>query len=432
MPLRPAALQPGPQHSEPRYDSTVVHAQTLVRCVALTGAALAVLPSAAHAGGLLGEYRWQSPQTAWAPLELQADSRVTLIRDGKPTATASVHGSGPLGVVLVIKDPPSSTSPALIAYGPAGEEAMLYPTSALQVHATGDGSDAWVVLPEGRYRLYGAADGGPVDARLRLDGLAGAAELTTVGSVTGAGSAELDRRDTAPTSNVAVVGSFFELTEPGFFAFGVAARTPSTANAPPASAAMRVERCLYGPDADHGDEAFGPGCPGGEGDDLVGTPGTGTGLIPSARGTSFFRLGAPAGRWGVGGNVEVAGPPPDIHASAIWFPFGRAIQWPVDVTTPPSFAIGFVRWSYTSGVLRATLECRPAPCAGRARLRVGGHTVASSRSIRSRGSRLRFRLKVPRSVSRRRPRATLIVEGRHPSGQRRRVTRSLRIRSASA
>lgn len=413
-------------HSALQYDSPVVRAQILVRSVVIAGVALALLPLDAGARDLLGEYRWRAPHTAWAPLELQADSPVTLIRDGEPAAVASVQGGGPMRVVLLVKDPPAAESPALVATSPTGDEAMLYPTSSLPVHASGDGSNAWVVLPKGRYRLYAAADGGPVEARLRLEGVAGSADLTSVGFLPGGGSAELVRRDSAPTTNVAVVGGYFRLAEPGFFAFGVSARTRTTGSAPPASAAMRVERCLYGPDARDEDDAFGPGCPGGEGDDLTGAPGVGTGLLPVARGTSLFRVGAPAGHWGVGGNVEVAGAPPDIAASAIWFPFGRDIPWPADA---PDFAIELLRSSYASGLIRATLECRPAPCTARARLRVGKRTVASSSSRSGPQGRLQVRMKVPARVVRPR-RATLIVEGRDANGQRRRVTRSLRIRTA--
>lgn len=158
------------------------------------------------------------------------------------------------------------------------------------------------VLPAGRYRLYLIADGSPVTVHIRLEGLDGVTHLepaTTVQS-----SQQLN--DESGPDLRSVAGLWYGGVSDVLAARGRVVGLSWAEGSRSIASAASWQRCLYFGDQDEVTTAtaYAPGCPGADFLAVV-APTVVTGRASSV---SIDTLkGAPAGRYGVGGNATYGG-----------------------------------------------------------------------------------------------------------------------------
>ena len=397
-----------------------------MRWVAMVLLLVLVAPAgAAAAPGLAGNTSLDAPGSAWAPVDVPVDTRVTLFEKGKLTLGARLDAAGPLRVLYLAREPLDAASPGLFGMlGPFGGPLFVFPVGDLEMESNQQGDTAWVTLPAGRYRFYAAGGAGPVSASLSIPDAPGATSLIAAERLD-TRSSGLERRDGLPVTNAAVLGGVNELSSSGLVAFEMFEESV-------AGLAHRVESCVYGPDSDPEDDAaFGPGCPGGgESFEFIATLSSGVGI----GGASF---GVAPGRWGLGGNMQAAAVPPDIDGGGLWMPYaGTALPQPPQPPAPapapaagtptsrralPALVISTAR-AHRSGRIEARIDCRaPMPCRGRLAASSHGRRLGAKRWYAAAGRSTIVRMRAP---LRRIRRIALTATARGGMA----TTRSLRVR----
>jgi hypothetical protein len=289
----------------------------------------------ASAAGLAGTTTLSASASGYAPVHLDAPVNVQLCCDEKQDARVTVTGTGKVVGFMLRRDEDSGDAPGLLGYrmdiwGYEGDDLWMEPIGRTE---TTDGEESWAAtLPAGDYRLYVLADNSPVKVTLTIPGLGGTLDLTPAVTVPQK-MGDLARHDSLPTTNAAVVGDVGTLSSRGLtlgsvFAFG------------DASAVQRFEFCTYGPGQDAtGSDAFDRGCPGGDGDEYTSIPEFFPSppffFFPGGWGYEWQQVGAPAGAYGYGANVQTVGAPPELQGQAAWIAFDGPGSAPAGQTTVP-------------------------------------------------------------------------------------------------
>jgi hypothetical protein len=249
---------------------------------------------------------------SWIPVQLKQPVRLDY-SVGNGGAEAKVTGSGRVRGFALRLDADGPDQPGVGGFtysdDPRPPVAFLGDIS----HVDFQTPHFYYDLPAGVYRLHVLADG-PATLELSLPGPGPGPDITLTTDQRSAYKAtEMPRLDTFPTTNMAVWGAGVTLETFGLI--------DAELDIDGLDVFDRREICTYKPGHDFsGSDAFTRGCPGADDPDAdplyPGEPPMGEYAIGT------FQPNAAPGRYGIGGNLLLAGSPPTVFASVEALSYG--------------------------------------------------------------------------------------------------------------
>jgi hypothetical protein len=304
----------------------------MARRIAL-GAVLGVLLVAAPAGatvvpelGAVTTVNASGP--SWIPVQLKQPARLDLLAE--QAVEAKVTGEGRVRGFVLRLDADGKDQPGFGGFTYSDEPtAFAAPLSQIP-HANFQERHIYYDLPAGAYRLYVLADG-PAQLQLTLPGL-GPNVTLTADQPADYKAVEIPRLDSTPVTNMAVWGTGVTLSTMGLIDSEIDIDSDL-------GLFDRSETCEYTPGHDFsGSDAFTRGCPGA--DDPGADPSyAGDPWIPPSSGSygiGIFEPSSPPGKYGVGGNLLLAGAPPTVATSVEALSYGAAGLPPGYALNPPA------------------------------------------------------------------------------------------------
>jgi hypothetical protein len=292
----------------------------MVRRIAL-GAVLATLLFAVPAGATvvppLGSLTTVHVTDAgWTPVVLPQPLRLDLNDEVQQPHAKLTGKTVPRGFVLR-HDGDAKEEPGLMGFAFFEDQPGLFIDSLAEVPEANIQDDHYYIdLPAGEYRLY-VYGSGPATLELSIAGLGPALDLTA-DQPSSFHVADTPRLDGFATTNSAAFGMGVDLSSKGFLYTSLDSETELLLTS-------RVEPCEYSPGHDFtGSDAFTTGCPGSD-EESGSVPAPDYIAIPPGAGGSgaaIIDAAAPAGRYGLGGNVTQLGLPPDLAAKTAWLSYG--------------------------------------------------------------------------------------------------------------